>query len=143
MDASDVTSHAPVLAPSPAERRRDERFDVAIEITMQSDSNFYHGLSANMSEGGVFIATHRDIAVGTVLRLSFRLPSSGRTIYVLGEVRWRRGPSAIAAPGNVFGAEEGEGLMPGVGLKFIDVGDDDLHDIRRFVVIRPPEFFEE
>src|SRR6185436_4333866 len=86
----------PSLSRDLVERRLTRRHDVSVAITMQSDSNFYQGLSENVSEGGVFIATHQDIPLGTVLNLTFFVPTADKAIRVAAEVRWRRRARALA-----------------------------------------------
>ena len=38
--------------------RAAERFDLEVKVDLESDHNFYTGLTQNISSGGVFIATH-------------------------------------------------------------------------------------
>src|SRR4051794_6755547 len=47
-----------------ADRRRDPRLDLNVAMTMRGPHNFYQGLSENVSEGGVFVATQEEVAIG-------------------------------------------------------------------------------
>ena len=38
--------------------RAAERFDLEVKVDLESDHNFYTGLTQNISAGGLFIATH-------------------------------------------------------------------------------------
>ena len=61
------------------EERLAPRADVQIAIDLGSEHNFWSGLTMNMSEGGVFVATFRDVPVGTTLSVEMgqiRFPCS-------------------------------------------------------------------
>jgi uncharacterized protein (TIGR02266 family) len=110
---------------------------------MQGENNFYAGLSEDMSEGGVFIATHHALPIGTPVVLSFTLPDAEEPISVYGTVQWLRGPDATARWDACFGAgEETPGAMPGMGIKFHDMEPASLKAIRYFVRHRSPVFFD-
>ena len=47
-------------------RRRHLRYAVELDVSMSSEHNFYAGFAENLSEGGVFVATHSLLA-GLVL----------------------------------------------------------------------------
>ena len=57
-----------------AEARTAPRASAYVCIDVFSDHNFWTGLSMNISEGGVFIATHHDVPVGTTIVLHMSLP---------------------------------------------------------------------
>ena len=110
---------------------------------MQGENNFYAGLSEDMSEGGVFIATHHALPIGTPVVLQFTLPEADEPISVYGTVQWLRGPDATACWGSNFGAGvEAPGVMPGMGIKFHDMEPASLKAIRSFVQRRSPVFFD-
>jgi len=44
--------------PAAEARRAHVRHDVELEVSLESESNFYMGLTENLSEGGLFIAIH-------------------------------------------------------------------------------------
>ena len=46
-----------VVRPRPDLRRTSPRFDVELEVSLASESNFYVGLTENISAGGLFVAT--------------------------------------------------------------------------------------
>jgi uncharacterized protein (TIGR02266 family) len=124
----------------------DEEEDVAIELRRQkranpraiaylcidlcSEHNFWTGLTMNISEGGVFVATHEILSVGSLVALHLELPRE-RRIMVLGEVRWSR-----AYTGD-------DDVPPGLGIKFVGLDLESLASIRRFMTtIREPLLFE-
>lgn len=130
--------------PVPAsERRLAARYELKLAITMQGDNNFYTGLSENISEGGVFIATSHHLPIGTPVVLEFTLPTSDKPLSLFGTVQWVRGPDATARNGEVFGfGREVYGAMPGIGVQFHGVDPDALRAIRSFMQQRPPVFFD-
>jgi uncharacterized protein (TIGR02266 family) len=94
----------PALAPH--ERRTAERIDVVVEVTLQSEHNFYAGFTSDISEGGVFIATPDPAPIGEVV--SFKLKLGKGDVDVQGEVRWVREPSDLL-----------DGVSPGMGIRFL------------------------
>ncbi len=54
--------------------RAAERFDLEVTVDLESDHNFYTGLTQNISSGGVFIATHHLRRIGDRITLKFTLP---------------------------------------------------------------------
>lgn len=119
------------VGPQGGQQRRFMRCDVELEVNLDSDSNFYMGLTENISEGGLFVATHRYKPLGTLVTLSFRVPNRPDSITLRGEVRWLR-------PAN--GRNE---VHPGMGIQFVDVGPEELAAIRMFIRKREPLFYED
>ena len=129
--------------PVPAEdRRKYPRYLLSLAITMQGDNNFYTGLSENISEAGVFIATHHVLELGTPVVMSFTLPSNDEPISVVGTVQWVRGPDATAMAGENFGGQRQEIVQPGMGVRFTEVDPNSVRAIRDFMQCRDPDFFE-
>ena len=130
----------PILA---EDRRRHPRYSLSLAITMQGDNNFYAGLSEDISEGGVFIATFHVLPIGTPVELSFTLPNAEEPLHVSGVVQWLRGPDATAASENIFGGgRELPGVMPGLGIRFHALDAATRQTIRDFMQRRRPVFFD-
>lgn len=125
------------------ERRADPRYLLELAITLHGDNNFYTGISTNISEGGIFIATHHILPIGTRVALQFTLPHFDVPIRVEGTVQWHREPEAVSLPGNVFGGGELTDVKCGMGIKFDDVDQDAIYAIRKFMMLRLPDFFDE
>jgi uncharacterized protein (TIGR02266 family) len=89
------------------ERRESERVDMSVEVDVGLDSehNFYTGLTRDISTGGLFVATHKLLAVGTKVRVRFTLPGQKEAIETDTEVRWLRDSRAMTTD-----APEGMGL---------------------------------
>lgn len=91
--------------------RSHTRVPLEIEVTMASENNFWAGLTDNLSEGGVFVATHVPPACGTEVEMTLILPR-GRTFAVRGVVRWIRSYEASC-----------EGMPPGCGIQWTTLPD--------------------
>ena len=111
----------------PSERRGHPRIAFEVEVTLLSDSMFFAGLSGDISEGGIFVSTYREVPVGRPVSVAFRLPN-GQAM-VRGVVRWTRP------------ASEG-GVSPGVGIEFEALEDSERDLIRDFCKDRPPLYYE-
>ena len=115
---------------APLEPRASPRAAVSVEVSLESEHNFFAGLTENICEGGVFVATHSLRPIGTVVSVARRLPGVERLISAVCVVRWVRIYSEVSdAP-------------PGMGLMFIVVSEDDMAIIRSFVDTRAPLFWE-
>lgn len=119
----------PVSEVVEVEHRSAPRTSLAVELHLASDSHFFSGLSGDISEGGVFVSTYRDLATGTPVDLEFSLPGSDRVVKARGEVRWHRSASPDFAPG--------------VGIAFEDLADEDRALIHRFCTLRPPLYYDD
>src|SRR5262249_7889775 len=106
------------------------RVDVEIEVTLESESNFYVGLTENMSVGGLFIATHLVKPMGTTMEVLLKLPDEKGPIRVTGTVRWVR----------MF--SDSSDTSPGMGVRFGDMDAANHQRIRAFLDERPPLFHD-
>lgn len=118
---------------NPPHQRQAERHDLEIAVDLESDSNFYTGLTQNISTGGLFIATHQMKRVGDHLRLKFTLPGNPRPIEVDTEVRWIRENSSLH---RTDGAS-------GMGVRFIDMAPADAAAIQSFLENRDSLFYDD
>ena len=109
---------------------------------MRGDNNFYAGVSADISEGGIFIATQYTLPIGTPVVLELQLPQYETTLTLRGTVRWLREPEAMCAPGEVFGGKYQDDVKPGMGVQFDEVGKSETVMIRNFMRARTPELFD-
>jgi uncharacterized protein (TIGR02266 family) len=113
-----------------SEVRRAARYAVDLDVTMGSEHNFYAGFVENVSQGGIFIATHISRAVGDLIEFSINLPGL-ETVRGVGEVRWVR----------VF--SEGSNVPPGLGLRFVELSPGAHEGITEFLKNRDPLFYDE
>lgn len=107
----------PADFPGSNKRASGERIFLEVDIGLYSDSRFFTGLTRDLSDGGVFVATLEPREPGTRVALHFVLPS-GRAVLAKGVVRWA--------------SRGGADLPPGIGVAFEELGADDLAAIRAF-----------
>jgi uncharacterized protein (TIGR02266 family) len=113
--------------------RSSERFDLEVKVDLESDHNFYTGLTQNISAGGVFIATNHIRRIGDRITLKFTLPGSEKTIDVETEVRWIRENSALL---RVEGAQ-------GMGVRFINLSAEASAMINGFLESRESLYYDD
>ena len=70
------------------EHRQQARVPIAFEVTLESDHNFYSGITGNVSTGGVFVATYTPPPSGAEVELDLHL--EGETFRLKGVVCWVR-----------------------------------------------------
>ena len=128
--AIELVEQEKVVAGARTQSRRTQRANAFLCIDLCSEHNFWTGLTMNLSEGGVFVATHVILATGSLVGIHLELPRHPR-IMTLGEVRWSR-----AYTGD-------DDVPPGLGIQFVGLDDVSLRAIRRFVTtMREPLLFE-
>jgi uncharacterized protein (TIGR02266 family) len=113
--------------------RAAERFDLEVKVDLESDHNFYTGLTQNISSGGVFIATHHLRKIGDRITLKFTLPGSENVLAVETEVRWIRENTALMR------AEGGTGM----GVRFINLTPETSAAINAFVQARESLYYDD
>ncbi len=120
-----------VLAPQAEvalERRQADRVLLEADVGLVSESQFYAGLSMDLSVGGVFIATYQRKPIGAPVALSLVLPG-GHLVWAKGVVRWIREAA-------------GDENVPGIGVEFTEVEPADMKAIRQFCKMRAPLLFD-
>ena len=107
-------------------------FEAQIEVSKQSDHNFYTSFTENISSGGLFIATRDLIDLGTIIEIGFTLPGREQKITTRAEVRWQR-------------LEELNQVnsVPGIGVRFLDLSTDEADAINAFINERDTLFFDD
>jgi uncharacterized protein (TIGR02266 family) len=113
-----------------SQQRRAARVPLEVEITLESEHNFFTGIANNVSEGGVFIAMAGPPPVGT--EVGFELILGGARFSVVGVVRWVRDERVASAD-----------APAGCGVRWGRLGEGALDAIRRFVAARETDFYEE
>lgn len=106
------------------ERRAAPRLPIEVDVDVEGPAQRFRTSTRDLSTGGMFLLTHRDIPIGTQVMLCFRLPS-GTSLEVNGVVKWRRDDYL------------GEG-SPGIGVAFADLGPEVKGLVERFCKVREP-----
>ena len=125
-NAAELTATAPA-AKKPQRSSARVKMQAAVDFT--SDNNFFAGFSANISDGGLFIATVNLLPLGTEVDVSFSLPS-GERIEARGVVQWVREVN-----------DQLPDAFPGMGVQFAQLNPSAHAAIAQFLAQRDPLFF--
>lgn len=126
-----ATSQSSAQQPNPAERRSAPRIELEVEVGLETEHNFYTGLTQDISSGGIFVATGVSYRVGDRMTIRFTLPGRSEPIVTEAEVRWLRDARYISD------------FSEGVGLRFVNLPDEAQAAIASFLERRDSLFFEE
>jgi uncharacterized protein (TIGR02266 family) len=110
--------------PVAEQRTAGERVTIVVDVGVLSASNFYAGVTADVSAGGVFVSTDAPLAVGTEVALFFTL-GGDQTLSTEGTVRWTR-----------------QDEPAGMGIAFTRLGEEDQRAIADYCANRPPLFHD-
>jgi len=117
--------------PPEEERRRTARYTVSVEVTLNSEHNFFTGLTQDLSGGGLFVATPTLCPIGARVQLRMTLPTSPVPIEAMTEVRWVRHHDV-----------PGGGGKAGVGLMFLQMSPQAKQAVKAFLAKRESIFFD-
>ncbi|MDB4960590.1 MAG: response regulator receiver modulated PilZ sensor protein [Myxococcales bacterium] len=77
------------------EKRRDNREPVTLFVEYEGADDLVGDFTENLSSGGTFVATNRELPIGTRVQLVLSFPGLLEPIAIEGVVRWKRAaPSA-------------------------------------------------
>jgi uncharacterized protein (TIGR02266 family) len=110
------------------ESRHAPRVDFEVEVTFESEHNFYTGFTHNISSGGLFIACHDPSPVGSTVRVKFALPGLPGPVEAETIVRWVR--------------EVGELNQHGMGVQFSHLPPPVQEAIDKFIQQRDSIFYD-
>jgi uncharacterized protein (TIGR02266 family) len=89
---------------SEAERRGHARIPIHTEVMVATDEQFFSALSADLSEEGIFLLTHRVLPIGQRVSVEFTLPKGD--VVARGSVRWVRKAADEKLPGLAIGFDD-------------------------------------
>ncbi|HXU70300.1 MAG TPA: TIGR02266 family protein [Polyangia bacterium] len=112
------------------EQRLAPRVPLQVEVTLESEHNFFSGVADNISEGGLFVATTNPPEVGS--EVGFELVLGGERFLVMGVVRWVRDERAASS-----------GAPAGCGVKWVHLEDGAFEAIQHFIEVRQTDFYED
>ncbi len=112
------------------QHRRDPRAPLEVEVSLESDNNFYAGITGNVSQGGLFIATYTPPPMDSIVALDLRI--EGKVFRLRGLVCWVREPSRAT-----------EHAPAGCGLQWVALPTPALEVIDRFVKKRETLFHDD
>jgi len=99
---------------------------------MQTENNFYTGLTQDLSGGGIFVSTHQLRPVGERIKVLLTLPGQGETFEIITEVRWLRDITLSRSTDE-----------PGMGLRFLQMTPRARNAVSDFLTKRESLFFDE
>ena len=111
------------------QHRLTRRAQISLDVGFESDASTFTGVTSDISEGGLFVATHSLPPIGSEIDLRFSLPA-GPELRMRGVVRWLRD------------SHEADSAPPGIGVEFSTLAEHELSLIRAFVDQNVPAFFE-
>lgn len=116
-----------------ANRRQAPRaeLDYDVEVDIEGENVPYTGLLKDISEGGVFLTTDERHTIGDRLHIRFSFPTIDEPIDVDVVVRWVRDAYS-----------EG-GMLPGVGVQFVDLVPEVTAKINQFIRDKEVTFYDE
>ncbi len=117
---------APPQSPEGGERRASARAQLQVDVSCDAESRFFVGLTGDLSSGGLFVATWRAFPRGTAIELELSLPDGA--LKALGRVCWARAAA--------------EGAVPGIGIAFERLADEDRARIEAFCISEPPWYYD-
>jgi len=120
---------APAEPGSRGKHRLTRRVPICLGVGFDSDAATFTGVTSDISEGGLFVATHTLPPVGSDIDLRFSLPA-GPELHLHGVVRWLRD------------SEGSDSAPPGIGVQFSTIAERDLTLIRAFIDQHEPPFLE-
>ncbi|MEO8702920.1 MAG: response regulator [Kofleriaceae bacterium] len=97
------------MADSDAEKRRDSREAVTLFVEYEGADDLVGDFTENLSTGGTFVATNRELPLDTRVQLVLSFPGLLEPIAIEGIVRWTRGDGADGDAGAGIEFEPGPG----------------------------------
>lgn len=95
------------MAQNDDDKRRSNREPVTLFVEYEGADDLVGDYTENLSTGGTFVATNRELPIGTQVQLVLSFPGLLEAISIEGTVRWTRGAGSkdeVVAPGEEAGA---------------------------------------
>jgi uncharacterized protein (TIGR02266 family) len=96
------------------EKRRASRESVTLLVEYEGVDDLVGDFTENLSGGGTFVATHRNIPIGTAVQLVLSFPGLLEPIAIEGVVRWTRTGAEDGGAGIEFEAGPGRDQLAAV-----------------------------
>lgn len=124
---SELSARLAVLPPA-------EEWPDIVEISHDSDHNFFTGFLGEPQDTGLFVATYDAVPLGHRLAVRFTIQTTrwrSALHAMVGFVKWIREYS-----------QKTHDLPPGLGLQFLHIDGEALAAVARFMLQRDPIFWE-
>jgi uncharacterized protein (TIGR02266 family) len=88
------------------DKRKSDREAVTLFVEYEGADDLVGDYTENLSSGGTFVATNRELPIGTQIQLVLSFPGLLEPVSIVGIVRWTRGnrPSEVLQEGEEAGA---------------------------------------
>src|SRR3954454_16834227 len=93
------------------DKHKSAREAVTLFVEYEGADDLVGDYTENLSSGGTFVATNRELPIGTQIQLMLGFPGLLEPIAVVGIVRWTRGT-------RTGGELQGDGEEAGAGIEF-------------------------
>jgi type IV pilus assembly protein PilZ len=103
-----------------AERRVHTRKRVTVRVDLRGEHQFYAGFTENISTGGLFVSTLAPFELGEEIEVQLALAGNLGVEKISTRVAWVR-------------PDSGGGMLPGMGLEFVDISPRAHKQIQEFV----------
>jgi uncharacterized protein (TIGR02266 family) len=115
------------------ERRVSPRAEFELSVGVATDHRLFVGLAADISAGGLFIATDEKLQRGDHVEVRFSIPGSHHVFQKRAVVRWIR---------PISDADENAGSKAGVGVQLEDLTPDEAKILNAFLKMHEPIFYD-
>ncbi len=126
---SSVTNHRTA---SGSERRDTSRQGFDIQVGVATDHRLFVGLTANISTGGLFIATDEPFKKGDKVEVRFSIPGANHVFHKQAIVCWTR----------PFDADGQGRTKAGAGVRFEDLSDEETRILDAFLKVHDAIFYD-
>jgi len=95
------------MSPPDDDKRKSDREPVTLFVEYEGADDLVGDYTENLSSGGTFVATNRELPIGTKIHLVLSFPGLLEPISIEGSVRWTRsahGDGDVVVPGEEAGA---------------------------------------
>ncbi len=100
-----------------------QRFEVVHPVTFSSEAQFVTEYCENLSRGGMYLTTQKDLKVGQTFQLDLSIPGGPEPLELEGRVAYRLDS----------GEAEQMGRTQGVGLQFVDLSQDATARLNKYL----------
>ncbi len=109
----------------PPDRRGNSRHMIQLKVEYNRLNTFFQDYTCNISQGGMFIKTEKQLPVGSSFELKLIVPELPKPLELKCEVRW------VVKSGDVM--DNAPSQSPGMGIRFVYDSDDDRRQIEIMV----------
>ncbi len=115
------------------EKRRTSRSSFDIKIGVSTHHRLFIGLMANISTGGLFVATEEHLEPGDRVEVRFQIPGSDHVFHKEAEVCWTR-------PYDDNNLDNS--ARAGAGVRLVGLNDEERSMLNAFIDVHEPIFYE-